>query len=302
MKIAVTGASGFIGGHLCEALRIDGHDVLELVRQTPQEPHEVQWDPRGEVDTARLEGVDAVVHLAAENIAGKRWTDAQKERIIESRRQGTHTLAAALGGLDKKPEVLVCASGIDAYGDAGDTIISDDPDQRPDYGDGFLPEVVKVWEESAGPAREAGIRVVHARFGMVLDKDEGAMEKMLPPFKMGVGGRLGDGRQWMSWVHIDDLVAAVRFALEEESLEGPVHVTAPEPVRNATFTEELGRVLHRPTLFIVPGFALKLLYGQMGEEFLLWSKRAHPDRLQAAGFRFAHPRLPEALDDLFLDD
>jgi uncharacterized protein (TIGR01777 family) len=248
------------------------------------------WDPEGgRVDAAGLEGVDAVVHLAGESV-GQRWTEAAKQRIVRSRVKGTRALAGALAGLARKPRVLVCASAVGIYGDRAERV-----DEESATGSGFLADVAREWEAAAQPAAAAGIRVVNLRLGIVLSAEGGALARMLPPFRLGVGGRLGSGEQWMSWVSLEDVVGAIRFAMEREEARGPVNVVSPNPVTNAGFTAALGRALGRPTLLPVPGAALRLLFGQMADEALLGGQRVQPSRLLALGYRFRHPELDGAL-------
>lgn len=287
---AVTGATGLIGSALVAALRGEGRRVCRVVRGEAG-GDDIRWDPAaGRIDVAALRGVAAVVHLAAENV-GERWNAEKKRRIRESRVQGTQLLARALAELETPPRVLVTASAVGIYGDRGDEAL----DERSATGEGFLAEVGREWEAAAEPAERAGIRVVQLRFGVVLAREGGALGRLLPPFRLGAGGRLGGGDQWMSWVSREDAVRAIRFALDTEALAGPVNVTAPEPVTNAEFTRVLGRVLGRPTLFPVPAAALQLAFGEMAEATLLASQRALPRRLQEAGFEFRHPTLEAAL-------
>ena len=289
--IAITGASGLIGSALSRALLRDGYEVHPLVRTPHGAPGEIPWDPAaGQIDGAALEGFDAVIHLAGENI-GQRWTPAVRERILESRVQGTQLLAGALASLRHPPEVLVSASAVGYYGDCGDQPL----DESAPAGDDFLAEVTQAWEAAAKPAADAGIRVVHPRSGMVLSPHGGALARMLPPFRFGVGGRMGHGRQWTSWIALDDEIAAIRFLVDTPTLAGPVNVTSPRPVTNAEFTRVLGRVLGRPTLFTVPAAALRLAFGEMADRTILASQRARPARLLDAGFHFRHPRLEDGL-------
>jgi uncharacterized protein len=290
MRVAITGASGLIGTALRRSLEADGHAVSPLVRSDDRPG--IRWDPeQGTIDAAALEGVDAVVHLAGEGIAEKRWTDEQKRRIRESRTKGTDVLARALAGLDRKPSVLVSGSAMGIYGDRGDEVVTEaDP-----VADGFLPEVVVAWEAAAAPAEEAGIRVPRIRTGLVLDRSGGALAKMLPLFRFGVGGRLGSGRQWWSWISIDDHVRAMRFLIDHD-VTGPVNLSAPAAVTNAEFTKALGRVLRRPTALPVPAFGPKLLLGgELAHELLFTSTRMVPARLLDAGFEFRHADLDTAL-------
>lgn len=293
LRVAVTGSTGLIGTPLVRALRADGHRVLRLVRSRPvSSGDEVYWNPAlGEIDTAALEGVDAVVHLAGENVGQPPWTGERKRRILDSRVQGTTLIARTLAGLERRPRVLVSASATGWYGDRGDEVL----DESSPPGSGFLADVCRAWESSADAARAAGIRVVHPRIGVVLTREGGALERLLTPFRLGVGGKLGSGRQWMSWVAMHDVVEALRFALRTDSLSGPANLCSPAPATNEEFTRALGRALGRPTVLGVPEFALKLALGQMADEALLASQRAVPDRLREAGFVFQYPDLEGAL-------
>lgn len=288
-RIAITGASGMIGGALSAALRADGHEVLSIGRGSGSD---VVWDPaRGGIDAARLDGVTAVVHLAGANV-GQRWTAEHKRAIVESRVQGTACIARAIAGLTRPPRVLVSASAVGIYGDRGDSWL----DESAAPGSDFLSSVAMQWEGAAAPARERGIRTVHPRIGVVLTPAGGALAKLLPVFKLGGGSMLSSGRQWMSWIALDDVVRVLRFAIDTPSLVGPVNTVAPEPVTNAEFTRDLAAVVHRPVLLpAVPAFALRALFGEMAEGTLLASQRVRPHALETAGFTFTHPRLPEAL-------
>jgi uncharacterized protein (TIGR01777 family) len=290
MRIAITGASGLIGSALDPALRERGDDVVRLVRGPANGPDEVAWDPAGGVlDPASLEGVDAIVHLAGENI-GKRWSDERRRRIRESRLLGTRLVAETVAALDPKPDLL-CASAVGYYGQQGDTELTEDA-QR---GDGFLAGVVGEWESAADPAREAGARVVHFRHAPVLARHDGMVKRMLLPFKLGLGGRVGSGDQWWSWVTLDDVVAAYVFALDSP-IAGTFNLVAPGVVRNRDFVDTFGEVLHRPTVFPLPAAAVRLVWGDMGDEFLLGGQRAVPERLLGQGFAFAYPALEPALE------
>ena len=290
MRVAVSGASGFIGEAVVRRLQAAGHQVSRMVRGTAK-AGEIHWIPAGALETEPLEGFDAVIHLAAENISG-RWTHSKKARILNSRVQGTLTIAAMLARLQRKPKVLVSASAIGFYGSRGDETLDESSASGPD----FLAEVARQWESATEAASRAGIRVALLRFGVVLGASGGAMKQMLRPFKMGVGGRIGSGRQWMSWVTLEDAAGAVEHAIANPSVRGPVNVVAPNPVTNAEFTKTLGEVLKRPTVFPMPEFAVKLAFGEMGEALLLGSQRVVPKRLQETGYRFQFPELKSALE------
>lgn len=291
LHVAVTGSGGLIGSALTRRLATHQHRVSRLVRR-PAGPGEISWDPvAGRLDPNDLEGLDVVVHLAGENV-GVRWTTARKVRIRDSRIRGTHVLSDALARTRGHP-VLLSASAIGIYGDRGDEVLTESSPPGP--GEDFLAAVVQEWENAADPAREAGIRVVHPRFGVVLSPAGGALGKMLRPFRLGLGGRLGNGSQWMSWISLDDVVGALLYFVLHETLSGPVNVTAPEPVRNRDFTRTLGRVLSRPTALPVPSAALRLVFGEMADSTLLASARVLPERLLGSGYRFTHPDLETAL-------
>jgi uncharacterized protein (TIGR01777 family) len=290
MTVLVSGASGFIGSALVPALTTGGHTVRRLVRGAPSGEGEYRWDPAaGDVEPAALEGLDAVVHLAGESVAG-RWTEGKKERILRSRVAGTRTLSEAIASLERPPRVLVTASAIGYYGDRGDEVLTEESPS----GTGFLAEVVREWEAASLPADEAGVRVARLRFGIVLSPAGGALKTMLIPFRLGAGGRLGSGRQWMSWVSIDDVVGAIQHALANDPLAGVANTVSPNPVRNAEFTKTLGHVLGRPALFPVPGPALRLALGEFSSEALS-SARVVPKRLLESGYDFRHPELEQAL-------
>jgi len=294
MRISVTGSSGLIGSALVRLLAAEGHEVGRVVRSTAPEGAR-RWDPgAGHVDAAAVNGVDAVVHLAGENIAAGRWSAARKARIRASRVEGTRVLAEAVAGADPRPQALLCASAMGFYGDRGDDRLT----EASTSGRGFLAEVSREWEEACAPARDRGVRVVNLRFGIVLSAAGGALAKMLLPFRLGAGGAVGSGRQWWSWVALDDAVGAIRHALVTPGLVGPVNVVAPNPVTNAEFTRTLGRVLARPTLLPVPAFAVRLALGEMADALLLASTRIVPDRLQQTGYAFRHPELEGALRHL----
>lgn len=293
LHVAVTGASGMLGSALVPFLTTGGHRVTPVTRQ-PQPSDAIRWDPSsGAIEVSAFEGLDAVVHLAGENV-GVRWTDGRKRRIRESRIDGTRLLTEALAELKRPPRVLVSASAIGIYGDRGDEVLAEDAAPTGPPGD-FLVEVGREWEAATEPARAAGIRVVNLRFGIILTPAGGALGRMLPPFRAGAGGPLGSGRQWVSWISVDDAVGAVHHALFTEELAGPVNAVAPEPVTSRTFAATLGRVLRRPALIPAPAPALRLLFGEMADTALLASQRVSPSRLLDSGYSFRHPRLEPAL-------
>ncbi len=291
MRIAISGSSGLVGSALVFRLEQAGHVVQCLVRGIPEDD-EIGWDlANGEIEHEKLEGVDAVVHLAGESIADGRWTAAKKARILASRVDGTQLLARTLARLNHKPRVLVSASAIGYYGDRGEEVCTE---QSP-AGTGFLPDVCTAWEEATQPASESGIRVVKLRIGIVLSRHGGALSKMLLPFRLGVGGIVGSGRQFWSWISLHDLVRALVHAIECESLQGAVNGVAPQAVTNREFTKSLGRVLNRPTIFPMPAFAARLALGQMADDLLLSSAHVVPNALRDSGFQFEQPELEPAL-------
>ena len=296
MRVAITGSTGLVGSAVASALSVAGHEVVRLVRRAPAPGEKaVRWDPeKGEVDAAGLEGLDDVVHLAGENIASGRWNAARKAAIRASRVNGTRLLCDALAGLARPPKTLVCASAIGYYGDRGADVLTEESPP----GAGFLPDVCREWEAASEPAARKGIRVVLLRIGVVLSPKGGALSRMLPPFRAGLGGVIGNGRQYVSWVALDDLVGIVLHALRSGELRGPVNAVAPVPVTNRELTEALGKVLSRPTLFPVPAFALRLAVGEMADALLLASARVFPRRLEENGYRFRFPELPAALNHL----
>lgn len=294
MDVAISGATGLIGTALAASLRADGHRVLRLRRGGVSGDDVVGWDPEaGRIDAPALEGVDAVVHLAGESLGERRWTDEQKARIRESRVRGTAVLAAAVASRERKPRVFVSASAIGYYGDRGDEILTEDSASGHD----FLAEVCRAWEAETQPAADAGVRTVTVRSGLVLARHGGALQRMLLPFRIGVGGRQGSGKQWMSWITLDDEVAAIRAVVDDERVHGACNLTAPNPVTNQEFAHALGHVLHRPAVLPTPMLPLRLRYGaELVETLLLVSQRVLPAKLEAHGFAFRHPVLEPALD------
>jgi uncharacterized protein (TIGR01777 family) len=292
VHILISGASGLIGRALTERLRAAGDNVQTLVRRKPKESEgEIAWDPEaGVLDSSRLDGVDAVVHLAGRPI-DSRWTEATKQAIRDSRVKGTRMLAEAAARLPTRPKVFICASAVGFYGSRGDELL--DEDSSP--GQGFLADVCRQWEEAASPARDAGLRTVHLRSGIVLSRRGGMLARVLPPFKIGAGVVVGTGRQWMSWISLADATAAIQYAIAAADLSGPVNLATAQPVPNAEFTHTLGKILGRPTLLPFPAFAVKLLFGEMGDELLLAGQKVMPKKLLASGFHFAHPDLEPAL-------
>jgi uncharacterized protein (TIGR01777 family) len=293
MNILVSGSTGFIGSSVVKLLTEEGHRVVRLVRSQPKSD-EIYWDPAaGKVDTFGLEGMDSIVHLAGESIVG-RWTTEKKKKIFESRVRGTTLLCDALARLTKKPKAIICASAIGYYGDRGEELLTEESAS----GKGFLAEVCRAWEAATEPAKKSGIRVVHLRFGMVLSSKGGALKKMLLPFKIGIGGKLGIGNQYMSWISLQDIGGIILYALLTDILRGPVNAVAPNPVRNIEFTKTLGRVLKRPVLFPMPAVAARLIFGQIADELLLASTRVKPARLLAENYSFRHSNLEEALREI----
>ena len=291
-RILICGASGFLGSALVPHLEGGGYEVTRLVRRAPQGEREIGWDPAsGEIDAAALEGFDAAVNLSGESIGLGRWSTARKQRIWSSRIESTRLLCETLARVTRKPRTLISTSAVGYYGDRGD----EELDETSSPGAGFLPRLTQLWEGAADAARHAGIRVVHPRFGIVLASDGGALAPMLTAFRVGLGGPIGDGRAWWSWIAIDEVVAALEFALAAESLEGPVNFVAPGPTTNAEFARTLGRVLGRPAFFAVPAFLLRACFGEMADEALLASARVAPRRLIQAGYVFQHPELESAL-------
>ena len=296
MKILISGASGLVGSALIARLTKDGHQVVRLVRaQPPPGVPVVVWIPgKGVLDVAALEGFDAIVHLAGESIATGRWTMEKKARIRDSRVRRTELLAGTIARLSRPPAVLLCASAIGFYGDRGDEILTEESASGKD----FLSEVCRAWEAASEPAARKGVRVVRHRFGVILSPAGGALAKMLLPFKLGLGGRVGDGRQFMSWISLDDVVDELMHTLGAKDLRGAVNTVSPRPATNAEFTSTLGRVLRRPVIFPMPAFAARLAFGEMADALLLSSQRVEPKRLLASGYRFRYPDLEAALRHL----
>jgi uncharacterized protein (TIGR01777 family) len=296
MRVAVSGSTGLVGSEVVTVLSAEGHEVVRLVRRVPAPGEKtVRWDPEaGVIDAGGLEGCDAVVHLAGENVGAGRWTAARKAAIRDSRVKGTRLLCDALAGLARPPKTLVCASAVGYYGDRGEEVLTEESPP----GAGFLPGVCREWEAASAAAARKGIRVVALRIGMVLSPKGGALARMLPLFRAGLGGVLGSGKQYVSWVALDDLTGIVLHALSREELRGPVNAVTPRPVTNRELTEALGKVLSRPTLLPVPSFALRLAVGEMADALLLSSTRVSPRRLEETGYHFRFPEIRAALRHL----
>jgi uncharacterized protein len=292
VRILVSGSHGLVGTALIKALRADGHEISRLVRRAPSREDEIEWNPdRYSIAISRIEGFDAVYHLAGESIASGRWDDEKKKKIRESRIQGTKLLSDALANLYQPPKTLISASAIGYYGNRGDELLTESSPP----GNDFLADVCVEWEQATDHARDKGLRIVNTRFGIILDKEGGALAKMLTPFRMGIGGRIGDGKQWMSWIALDDVISALQFVLANESINGPINFVAPNPVRNAEFTKALGKALSRPTLFPIPAFGVRLAFGEMADALLLTSQRVEPTRLTSSGYDFMHSQIDHAL-------
>lgn len=289
-KILVSGSSGLLGSALTSSLTINGSQVTRLVRGSAAGANQIAWNPAQPLSPESVSGFDAVIHLAGESVVG-RWTAAKKAAIRDSRVLGTRHLAEALAKAARPPRVLISASAIGYYGDRGEEALREDSSA----GEGFLPEVCGEWEAAAEPATKAGIRAVQIRIGVVLSATGGALQKMLPPFRLGLGGNMGNGRQWMSWIDVEDLVGAIHHIMKTESLRGPVNMVAPNPVRNSEFTKILASVLSRPAIFPMPAFAARLAFGQMADELLLASQRVEPAKLLASGYVFQRPDLRRSL-------
>jgi uncharacterized protein (TIGR01777 family) len=296
-KVLVSGSSGLVGSVLVPALRAAGHDVKRLVRGTVTAPDQISWNPAEPLAPESVSGFDAVIHLAGESIAA-RWTEAKKRRIIDSRVPPTRNLAEALSKAKQRPRVFLCASAIGYYGDRGDEILSEDTPS----GEGFTAELCRQWEAAAQSVKNAGIRDVQIRTGIVLSTGGGALGKMLTPFRLGVGGNVGNGRQWMSWIDLSDVVEAIQHLLTADSISGSVNMVSPNPVRNAEFTKALASVLHRPAILPIPAFAARLAFGQMADELLLASQRVQPAKLVSSGYKFQHPDLRIALTSILIKE
>lgn len=298
MKVLISGSHGLVGSALIASLTGDGHEIVRLVRGNPS-TEEIQWDPNEDhLNAEQLEGLDVVVHLAGESIAEGRWTDEKKRAIRASRVAGTTLLSESLARLSRPPSVFLSASAIGYYGDRGDELLT----EASAPGRDFLSSVCIEWEKATRPAAEKGIRTVCTRFGIILDADGGALAKMLTPFRMGIGGRIGAGTQWMSWIALDDVVKALRFVMEDDSVSGPVNFVAPNPVTNSEFTKTLGRVLSRPTLFPVPAFGVRLAFGEMADALLLSSQKVEPGILFQRKFQFSWATLEPALKHILTAD
>lgn len=295
MRILISGSRGLIGSHLVPYLESAGHEVHAMVRSASDaKPGDVLWGPTsGTIDSAAMSGFDAVIHLAGENVVG-RWTPEKKDVILRSRSEGTRLVAGTLAKLPNPPKVMISASASGFYGDRGDEILTEDSPS----GSGFLPRVCREWEEATEPAREVGIRVANTRFGIVLTPHGGALEKMAAPFRLGLGGKIGSGKQYMSWIAIDDLEAGIAHILTHDDISGPINFVSPNPVTNAQFTTALAEALGRPAVLSIPEFGLRLAYGLMAEEALLASQRITPEKLLRTGFQFAYPDLKSALNHL----
>jgi uncharacterized protein (TIGR01777 family) len=303
-RVLISGVSGLIGSALAHSLQSSGDEVIRLVRRSPRDSGEIKWSPMRPIPPELVSGFDAVIHLSGENIAG-RWTKAKKQRIRDSRVVSTEHLARALASAEKRPTTFICASAIGYYGNRGEEILSEESF----CGDGFFPEVCREWEYATEPAADAGIRTINLRTGLVLSRDGGALKQMLLPFRLGLGGKVGDGCQWWSWIHIEDLVSAIEHVLKTAmsreirvsspgQLSGPVNMVSPNPVTNAEFSRVLAEVLRRPARFSIPAFATKLVFGELADETLLASAHVVPNKLSESAFKFHFPDLTAALREL----
>jgi uncharacterized protein (TIGR01777 family) len=290
-RILISGASGPIGAALLPSLKASGYAVARLVRGAAAGADQIAWNPAQSLSPDSVSGFDGVIHLAGETIVG-RWTEAKKRRILDSRRQGTRHLADAVAKAAQRPRAFISASAVGYYGNRGDEILREDSPS----GEGFTAEICRQWEVATQPAAAAGVRTVQMRLGVVMSADGGALQKMLLPFRMGLGGRLGNGRQWWSWVSADDVAGAIQHVLNHDSLQGPVNTVAPTPVTNGEFTKTLAAVLKRPAIFPIPAFAVRLVFGEMGNELFLASQRVEPAKLAVSGYQFQHPELGKALE------
>lgn len=299
MRILITGATGLIGGSVARSLAADGHELIALTRRPEKASAAsisrfLQWDPqKGPPNPSVWEGIEAVIHLAGEPIDAKRWTKDQKRQIRDSRVIGTQNLVAGLTQASTRPKILIAGSAVGYYGDRGDEVLKEDSPA----GQGFMSEICRAWEQAALEAQRAGVRVVTVRTGVVLSPEGGALKRMTPPFQFGVGGELGSGKQWFPWIHLDDIVGLFRHALESAQLKGPLNGSAPGVVRNREFTQTLAAVMHRPAIFSVPEFALRILFGEMVEAILA-SQRVTPELALRTGYKFRFPNLKDALQDL----
>lgn len=291
MRIVLSGASGLIGGLLNPQLQAAGHQLISLVRHEPRNDSEIKWDPdSGKIDAGKLQGIDAAIHLSGKNVA-VRWNAKRKAELVQSRVESTRLLCRTLAELNPKPATLIAASAIGFYGDRGDEML----DENSPPGVGFFPDLCKEWEGATDPARDAGIRVVNLRIGVVLSIHGGALAKMLLPFRLGLGGPIGTGKQYMSWIEAGDLIRAIEFALSNSNLAGPVNAVAPEPVRQREFAKTLAHVLHRPAILPMPAAAVRFLFGEMGQTLLLGGAKVLPKRLSEAGYSFQYSHLEDAL-------
>jgi uncharacterized protein (TIGR01777 family) len=296
LKIAITGSHGLVGSALKSELARNGRSVIPVVRGEAR-PGQVRWDPAANrFDATPLEGCEVIVHLAGENIAGRRWNESVKEKIRNSRVQGTRVLSEGLAALPSRPNLLICASAIGFYGDRGEEKLTEESEP----GSGFLASVVQQWEDACSPARDAGIQVLNLRFGVILSTAGGALAKMLTPFRFGVGGIVGSGKQYWSWIALSDVVGAIQHILGSVEIAGPVNVVSPQPVSNAEFTRILAHVLRRPAILPMPAFAARLALGEMADELLLASQHVLPQKLEASGYQFRQPTLKGALESLIL--
>jgi uncharacterized protein len=292
MNILMTGSNGLVGSYLWPRFIASGHQVKRLVRREPASDNEYYWDPDTTLDATSLKGVDAVVHLAGESLAEGRWTAEKKARIRDSRVKGTQLLCETIADLPNAPKILICASAIGYYGDRGEEVLT----EASSPGVGFLPDVCKEWEEATNIAKQKGIRVVNLRFGLILSSRGGALKKMLLPFRIGLGGKVGSGDQYYSWIAIDDAAGAIDLALKQETLEGPMNIVSPNPVTNSEFTKALGKAVQRPTIFPMPAFAARAAFGEMADALLLASVRVHPEKLLSNNYIFRYPEIEGTFD------